>query len=391
MKYLILIFLCFFCCSCSGPVETKGVMSLTPFSADVSIRLRCEEYQEAGVIYYLAARYGTYHPYNIALDKGNDAQDANPSIHISNLEPNKRYYYRSYVQKDNKLYCGKMCKLTTPPYKVDFTIGQPRDITYCSAEIDVSVEGGESSPVDCVGFVYSRYHDHIIHAKGQQSRVTVDEGVGTASVTVNFGDLYSNTTYYYCPFANHDGNYTYGPICTLTTPPFHIEAVDLGLSVLWATSNVGASGPEQRGSWFSWAETREKALYIEKYYDILDCFERMSGHSGFVPVYIVPAENICGTEWDAATVNLGDGWRMPTDDEIQELIDSCQWTPELFRRKYGMRVTGPSGETIFIPLSSRRGPDVMKDDFWSGIVSYDKPLYEGRSVRPVKDKKVNID
>ena len=55
-------------------------------------------------------------------------------------------------------------------------------------------------------------------------------------------------------------------------------------------------------------------------------------------------------------------------------------------RQFGMRVTGFFGNNVFIPFSSRRGPEVLMDEYWSGIVSYDKPLYEGRSIRAVKDK-----
>ena len=403
-KYVFLSLFLLLCCSCGEFVETKDVTHLTPFSADVAIKVRCEDYQEAGILYYLAAKYGVYHPYSIAWNESQHT-DGNQSrrkkenvmnVHISHLSPSTRYYYRSYVIRDGRLYCGEMSKFTTHPYSVDFSVGKPANISYCSAEIELSATGDEECPIDYVGFVCSRFHDNIIHAKGQQTslKVAADsvavgaEVSGESSVfrKVKINDLNSGTIYYYCPFASHDGHYAYGPICTFTTSSFHLEAVDLGLSVLWASCNVGASGPDGRGSWFSWGETEEKEFYTEKYYDMLDCFERMTVRGGFVPVYIVPAENICGTELDAATVNWGDGWRLPTDDEMRELMDNCRWTPEIFRRQFGMRVTGFSGNNVFIPFSSRRGPEVLMDEYWSGIVSYDKPLYEGRSIRAVKDK-----
>ena len=402
-KYVFLSLFLLLCCSCDEFVETKDVTHLTPFSADVAIKVCCDDYQEAGILYYLAAKYGVYHPYSIALNesqhtdvklrrkKGNEM-----NVHISHLSPNTRYYYRSYVIRNGRVYCGEMSKFKTLPYTVEFTVWKPANITYSSAEIELSAAGDEKCPIDYVGFVCSRFHDNIIQGKGQQTslKVAADSIAVSAEVSeessvfrkVKINDLSSGTTYYYCPFASHDGHYAYGPIRTFTTSSFRIEAVDLGLSVLWASCNVGASGPEGHGSRFSWGETEEKEFYTEKYYDMLDCFERMSENVGFVPAYIVPLENICGTEWDAAAVNWGDGWRLPTDEEMCDLMDNCRWTPQFFRRQYGMRVTGTSGNNVFIPFSSRRGPEVLMDEYWSGIVSYDKPLYEGRSVRAVKDK-----
>lgn len=103
-----------------------------------------------------------------------------------------------------------------------------------------------------------------------------------------------------------------------------IEAVDLGLSVKWANVNLGASRPEEYGDYFAWGEVKPKADYSwETYkwckgsYDTMTkyCYDDSYGYNGFTDnKYTLDPEN------DAATVNWGGKWRMPTADEIVELI-----------------------------------------------------------------------
>ena len=81
--------------------------------------------------------------------------------------------------------------------------------------------------------------------------------------------------------------------------------VDLGLSVKWATCNVGADSPEDYGDYFAWGETKPKLSYTEENYTYTDSPETLSSIR------------------DAASVNMGGSWRMPT---LKELIDKCTWT-----------------------------------------------------------------
>lgn len=113
-------------------------------------------------------------------------------------------------------------------------------------------------------------------------------------------------------------------ICELNGHTF----VDLGLpsGTLWATCNVGATTPEEDGDCFAWGETEPKDEYTKgnyKYQDEID---------------ILPASA------DAATVNWGEGWRMPTPKEFLEL-GWCEWT---WMGK-GYKLTGPNGNSIYLP------------------------------------------
>lgn len=124
------------------------------------------------------------------------------------------------------------------------------------------------------------------------------------------------------------------------------EYVDLGLpsGLKWATCNVGASKPEDYGGYYAWGETEEKNDYSRdtyKYYD---------SSIGYVDI----GSNISGTQYDVAHVKWGSSWRMPTLDEIKELVDNCTWEWTTYNGVEGRLVTGPNGNSIFLPAAGYR-------------------------------------
>lgn len=127
------------------------------------------------------------------------------------------------------------------------------------------------------------------------------------------------------------------------------EAVDLGLpsGLKWGSMNVGASKPEDYGNYYAWGETSTKSSYTWSNYKF--------GHSqnGSFTKYDsgVGTDNksVLDPEDDAATVNLGGGWRTPTRKEWKELYEQCTWTWKTRNGVNGMQVTGPNGNSIFLP------------------------------------------
>ena len=99
------------------------------------------------------------------------------------------------------------------------------------------------------------------------------------------------------------------------------EYVDLGLSVKWATCNVGATSPEDYGDYFSWGETTTKEIY--KYSDSPTYW--LTNSELQTKGYIDEGGNLT-SQYDAATANWGGNWRMPTNVEMYELINDCIWT-----------------------------------------------------------------
>lgn len=117
--------------------------------------------------------------------------------------------------------------------------------------------------------------------------------------------------------------------------------VDLGLSVKWATCNVGASSPEEYGNYYAWGETTTKSSYTEDN-------SKTDGVS--------MSSSIAGdASYDAARANWGGTWRLPTASESQELIDNCTWTWTTQGGKNGYKVTSEkNGNSIFLPAAGCR-------------------------------------
>ena len=124
--------------------------------------------------------------------------------------------------------------------------------------------------------------------------------------------------------------------------------VDLGLSVNWAGWNVGASAPDEYGGLYGWADPSGK---------------KISGNNDEYPSANPPL-NICGTNYDIANVQWGHGWRLPTKAEMEELINKCKWEWGTYNNTKGYKVTGPNGNSIFLPAGGYRsgwlGGEILK-------------------------------
>ncbi len=136
------------------------------------------------------------------------------------------------------------------------------------------------------------------------------------------------------------------------------EYVDLGLSVNWATCNVGASSPSDYGNYYAWGETKTKSDYSE------DTYEYYNGE------YIDIGSNISGTIYDAARSNWGGNWRMPTKAELDELRNDCAWSWTSVNGIEGYKVTGPNGNSIFLPAAGYRIDEEI-GYYWSATLYKD--------------------
>ena len=145
------------------------------------------------------------------------------------------------------------------------------------------------------------------------------------------------------------------------------EAVDLGLSVKWACRNVGASSPEEYGGYYAWGETEEKSNYTPltyKYY-----LGDLDGDEYYYDLneYANIGSDISGTQYDVAHIKWGGSWRMPTLSEIMELVENCTWTWTTQNGVSGQLVTGPNGNSIFLPFAGiRNGTELC----WHGSRGY---------------------
>lgn len=203
------------------------------------------------------------------------------------------------------------------------------------------------------------------------------------------------------------------------------DYVDLGLSVKWAKRNLGASKPSDYGDYYAWGETEPKAKYTWANYKWMQ-----TGQSdwNYITKYTFADRQTEGIWYDAsgnfigdgkttleaaddaATAKLGSPWRMPTLDEIKELLDNCTWTWTTQDGKNGYEVKGSNGNTIFLPAAGFRHSSKLVEagswgDSWSSSLytaysgsarylrfgsdvhdcnSYNLSRYLGFTVRPVR-------
>ena len=191
------------------------------------------------------------------------------------------------------------------------------------------------------------------------------------------------------------------------------EYVDLGLpsGTKWATCNVGATAPEEYGDYFAWGEITTKSSYnwstykwCNGDYNNLTKYNTDSGYG------TVDNKTTLTLADDAAAANWGGRWRMPTDDEWTELRENCTWTWTADHQGTGIAgrvVTGPNGNSIFLPSAGYRRNDYLNGAgnfgyYWSSSLDTGSPLnawnvyfnsgnvdrssylrYYGLSVRPV--------
>ncbi len=190
----------------------------------------------------------------------------------------------------------------------------------------------------------------------------------------------------------------------IKTAPASVEAVDLGLSIKWATCNVGATNPEDKGNYYAWGETETKTNYSWDTYAHGTSLDNLNKYNANDNLTTLEASD------DAAIVNWGGNWRMPTDDEWTELREKCTgaWTDNYNGTGVaGYEVKATNGNSIFLPAAGYRDGDDPYDAgsdgyYWSSSLNADRPYdawyvdfyssnvsgrsysrYYGRSVRPV--------
>ena len=134
----------------------------------------------------------------------------------------------------------------------------------------------------------------------------------------------------------------------------HVHAVDLGLSVKWACCNVGATKPEEYGGYYAWGETEEKSDYSWETYKWCRRCVRPYGHTMTKYYGHVDNKTVLDPEDDVAHVKWGGSWRMPMLEEQKELLDKCTWKRTELNGVNGWRVTGPNGNSIFLPTAGHR-------------------------------------
>lgn len=168
------------------------------------------------------------------------------------------------------------------------------------------------------------------------------------------------------------------------------EYVDLGLpsGTLWATYNVGATSPYEKGDYFAWGEVEPREDFSWESYKFFEGYE-VDPNNGEWAVLKDIGSDISGTEYDAARHQWGNGWRLPNEQERYELRMDCWWNrPVMENGVWGVRIHGPNEHSIFLPICGfglwygEEDPFHNTDGgYWTGVV---EPQwgYNGRPIEP---------
>lgn len=323
---------------------TTGAASVTAIAAEVTGTVKDLTLVSSGS-YEVGAYYGTAADPTTAGSKRSGSVDENGNVvtAITGLTTGTTYYYATYVTLQDKVTkFGDVKSFVATAAKV--TTKEAAEITSSKATFTADITGTEGLDPFETGIKISLSADDV-----------------TSGITRELGEvngLLPGTTYHYAAFARIGDGYVYGETKTVTTLTQQVEYVDLGLSMMWAQTNIGADSESEAGTLFGYGDQTAMmtSAKLEDY----------------------TASDIAGTV-DDLIYNLdldGDSpmkSQMPTHAQIAELVKNTtqQWTT--IAGVQGMRFTAKNGNSIFLPVTGYRNGETMVADgtgyYWSGSVS----------------------
>ena len=260
-------------------------------------------------------------------------------------------------------------------------------ITETSAVVGGNVTSDGNASVTERGVVYSTNPNPVITNLNNTIRPC---GSGTGEFTYTITGLQSGTKYYIRAYAKNDVGTAYGEEVSFTTkeqssiPSNGTENgyayVDLGLSVKWATMNVGASKPEDYGDYYAWGETTTKTEYNWSTYKYCyTYYNNLTKYNTYSSYGTVDNKTTLELGDDVARAKLGGAWRLPTEAEFLELREQCTWTWTTQNGVNGYKVTSKSnGNNIFLPAAGYRMDSKLKvvgsdGCYWANSISSNLP------------------
>lgn len=350
--------------------QTGAATNITCFSAKVSAQMSLTTTLSYSSMSY-GICYGTSSEPTTQLKVSSKDADGNYTAQLRALEGNTIYYYRPYATVDGTTYYGQTSSFKTIPDNVVETGEVDADGNVRSR---LTIGGGAYSTLE-VGLCWSNSNTlPTVNDKTAKTNELDDENYYVIRPTFAAG------TNYYRSYVKIDGVAHYGAVKEIN----HVvdynghDYVDLGLpsGLMWATMNVGASKPEDYGEYFAWGETEPKSTYNWNTY-----FDSVNGSSSNFKKYNnYGGKTTLDPEDDAAHVNWGGAWRMPTIDELNELRNNCTWTWTSQNGVNGYKVVGPNGNSLFLPADGYRYEDGLYSvgsygNYWSSSLRESNSYY----------------
>ncbi len=318
-----------------------------------------------------ASRYQVGTAYSTSQDpttsgtkqSGSIDESGNVTTNIANLTEGTTYYYATYVTLQGKVTkYGEVKSFVATDAEV--ATGDATDISSCKATL-VGQTSGISDIHDAtqVGFKYATSEDGVANG------VDINLEKGADNFTTIAESLLPETTYYYAAYLKIGDGCIFGETKSFTTTTQTMEYVDLGLSVLWAKYNIGAEAEDEIGLLVGYGD--------QTFYNF------STNPADYTPWSITATE-------DDFIYNLnidGDSPMksyIPSETQIQELIDNTTQTTEVVEGITGVRFTAANGNSIFLPVGGYRNGSTVSEDgygyYWSSTVSDVNEVY-GKSLK----------
>lgn len=238
-------------------------------------------------------------------------------------------------------------------------------ISHETANINVTMSGSVNAITE-YGICYAKDIKELDPSKGPK---VSDTTVPVTNVkTFALSGLEQHTTYYYVAYALSDGNYSYSDTLKLTTEYKYAvpNIVDLGLSVKWASWNIGAKSEGEYGGYFGWGDPTGELMSMDA---------TLYGKG-------VKSNDIKGTAYDMPHVQWGGKWRLPTTKEIEELM-KCTWSYSNSYNGSGVKgwIVSNNGNQVFFPLAGWKRADNASHNvgndgsYWTSELSETDPNY----------------
>lgn len=329
-------------------LKTNDATEITAISAKVTMEITPEaNASQKGIL------YGCYDPENTAeplpgLSKMADT-DASGTAILKGLFQNYLVKARAYAYIDGKVYLGNTITFNTPAMPAIAVSSPVTDITHESAVLngrigDLGILKNHYSNIETGISWRTTYPGYeSAHGMSYPNEVVLTPDADGNITTVVTG-LQKYTEYYYKAYVKFDNIYYYSDPIVFRTPEEPLpDYVDLGLSVLWASKNLGAESAENRGTQVAWGETLSKDSYSGANYKYAGSPEPTKYNS-------TDNKTVLEADDDAATAALGNGVRIPSPAEFEELMVNVTPTVEKFKGAYVVKLTSKiNGNYIFMP------------------------------------------
>lgn len=272
---------------------------------------------------------------------------------IWNLANGQKYYVRYEITNIySEVMIDDVYEFTTLAFSTPSVITrEATDITLNSATVAGIIETDGGHPILEQGICYSTSTNPTIE------HLIVKSGSKLETYSCSLVDLQEGTTYYARAYATNKLGTAYGNEIQFTTKARTYENgyeyIDLGLSVKWASMNIGASSPEESGDYFAWGETTPKSFYSWSTYKYCNgTYDSLTKYNHNENMGVVDNKMVLELSDDAANVNWGGAWRMPSEDEYKELLNKCTWYSSSQNGKNGFLIQSKiNGNCIFLPVA----------------------------------------